>query len=206
MDNVYVPSTWRRLFAHLIDQVIRMAFYLPFAKAFFLLLFTEDEVNVSLLQLFLLFMVPAVYEFVFLVLMQATPGKWLLGLKVVPFSNAQEKLDWQQCVLRPLTERLTLFFSWALYATAFFRYDRTHAADWVAETRVVQFVPRQSRARIRGILGTFLVLIYLYDGYVTSRDLIEVIDWQNHQVDLRDVINMDQMGDVIDVYESGDED
>lgn len=205
MDNVYVASTWRRLTAQAVDSVLRILFYLPFAKAFFLLVFTDDEVRISLGSLLIIFLIPAVYEFIFLMLMQATPGKWLMGLKVVPFSNAAEKLTLAHCVLRPLTERLTFFFSWALYATAFFRYDRTHVADWVAETRVVQFEPRRRHPRLRWILGSFLILIYLYDGLMSSRHLLQSIDWNRRDVDLRTLVESDSMNGLIpeddDAYE-----
>lgn len=201
MSNAYVPSTVRRLVAWGIDQVVRLPFYLPFAKSFFLLAFTEEDVHISLVHLFLIFMVPAIYEFVFLVIMQATPGKWVMGLKVVPFSNPDEKLEWQQCVLRPLTERLSFFLSWAVYALAFFRYDRTHLADWVAETRVVQGTPRMTRARVRWFLGTLLVLGHVYEGLVSSSSILQSIDWSHGQVELRSLIEIDSLEDVMDDYD-----
>ncbi|WP_295905815.1 RDD family protein [uncultured Bdellovibrio sp.] len=201
MDNIYVPSTYRRLAAQAVDSLIRVAFYLPFAKALIALIFTEEEVLISLGHLLLMFLIPAVYEFIFLVLMQATPGKWLMGLKVVPFSNPTQKLHWGQCILRPLTERLSLFFSWAIYAAAFFRYDRTHVADWVAETRVVQFVPRRKRAGLRWFLGSLLIIFYIYDGLHSAKNLIHVIDWQNRQVDLRALVDSDSLSGVMEDYD-----
>ncbi|MEK2645349.1 RDD family protein [Bdellovibrio sp. BCCA] len=201
MDNIYVPSTYRRLVAQAVDSLIRVVFYLPFAKALFALIFTEEEVLISLGHLLLMFLIPAIYEFVFLVLMQATPGKWLMGLKVVPFSNPAQKLHWGQCILRPLTERLSLFFSWAIYAAAFFRYDRTHIADWVAETRVVQFTPRRKRAGLRWFLGSLLIIFYIYDGLHSAKNLIHVIDWENRQVDLRALVDSDSLSGVMDDYE-----
>lgn len=200
VNDVYVPSTWRRLAAQGVDSLLRLFFYLPFARMFFLLIFTDDDVRISLVQLLIIFLVPAVYEFIFLVLFQATPGKWLMGLKVVPFAQPTEKLQWGQCVLRPLVERLTFFFSWALYATAFFRYDRTHLADWVAETRVVQFTPRVTRSRIRWFLGTLFVIFYAYDGLTSSRNLMQIIDWENHEVDLRALLDSDGMMEIVDEY------
>lgn len=196
MDNVYVPSTFRRLIAQGIDQAVRLIFYIPFLKSFFLLIFTDDPVRVSFYTLGLMFLIPAIYEFIFLVMMQATPGKWFMGLKVVPFSHSNEALDWRQCVLRPLTERLTFFFSWAVYALAFFRYDRTHLADWVAETRVVQFKPRSSRANVRWVTGSLLIFLYVYEGLVSSAAVLRVVDWQNKQVDLRDIVATDYMEDM----------
>lgn len=195
MDSVYIPSTWRRLAAKGIDSLIRSLFYLPFVKSFFLLVFTDEDVSISLGSLFVMFIVPAIYEFVFLAFMQATPGKWLMGLKVVPFSDSSAQLDWRQCVLRPLVERLSFFFSLAIYALAFFRYDRTHLADWVAETRVVQAAPRSSKTKIRWFLGSIFILINVFEGLQSSSRVLEVIDWGRGQVDLRSLMNVESMDD-----------
>lgn len=201
MDNVYVPSTFRRLAARGVDSLIRLFFYFPFVKSFFKLVFTEDEVVISLGQFVLFLMVPALYEFIFLVLMQATPGKWLMGLKVVPANRPFEELHWTQCVLRPLAERLSVLFSWAIYATAFFRYDRTHVADWFAETRVVQFVPRSSRAKLRWFLGSVLVLIYFSEGMTSARHMLQAVDLENQQVNLRSLVEVDGMADLMEEYD-----
>lgn len=191
MDNVFIPSTWRRLAAHFIDQVLRLFFYLPFAKPFFLLLFSDHEVPLSLAQLIGLFLVPTIYEVLFLVLMQATPGKWIMGLKVVPAHNPFEYLSWQQCVLRPITQLLTFFFSWAIYAMAFFRYDRTHLADWIAETRVVQSTPRFTRASVRPFLGILFVLMNGFEGLSSARSVLDSIRWEEGMVDLRSLVDVE---------------
>lgn len=201
MDSVFVPSTLRRLVAHGIDQLIRMFFYIPFAKSFFLLIFTDEDVRISTVQLVVLFLVPALYEFVFLTLFQATPGKLLLGLKVVPCTDPTARLEWQQCVLRPLMGRLSFFFSWAIYALAFFRYDRTHVVDWVAETRVIQFTPRMTRAKLRPVLGSLLIVIYLYEGLVSAKGVLQTVDWGNGQVELRSLLDFDSLEDAMEDYD-----
>jgi uncharacterized RDD family membrane protein YckC len=148
-----------------------------------------------------LFFVPALYEFVFLTLMQATPGKWFLGLKVVPFADPMGRLDWQQCVLRPLMGRLSFFFSWAIYALAFFRYDRTHAVDWVAETRVIQFTPRLTRAKLRPVLGSLLIILYVYEGLLSAKGVLQKVDWENGQVELRSLMDFESLEDAMDEYD-----
>lgn len=202
--NYYIPSTWRRLMAKGVDSVIRFVFYLPFAKPFFLLFFSDEKVTISLLSFFIIFMIPAVYEFIFLVTMQATPGKWLMGLKVVPFYDVSAKLDWRQCVLRPLVERLSFFFSLAVYATAFFRYDRTHMADWVAETRVVQFSPRPTAAKIRWFVGSALIVLHLIEGFQSASRILSVIDWNGYKVELREIVNAEAADEELEL-ESDDE-
>lgn len=196
MESAFVPSTWRRFFAYGIDQIISLPFYLPFAGVFLKLIFTEDDVILTLLQLFLLFLIPAVYEFVFLVMMQATPGKWFMGLKVVPAGNFTEKLHWSQCLLRPLTGRLSFFFSWGIYALAFFRYDRTHLCDWAAETRVVQDKPRATQARLRWVTGLLFVCLYSYEGLASAKMILKSIDWSERQANLREVFDLQDYMDV----------
>lgn len=197
--NYYIPSTWRRLMAKGVDSVIRFVFYLPYAKPFFLLFFSDEKVTLSLMSFFIIFITPAVYEFIFLVTMQATPGKWLMGLKVVPFYDVSAKLDWRQCVLRPLVERLSFYFSLAIYATAFFRYDRTHAADWVAETRVIQFSPRPIAPRIRWFMGTILIVLNLIEGLQSASRILSVINWGSNKVELREILNAQAAEGEIDV-------
>lgn len=176
--------------------MVILPFYLPFAGVFFRLMFSDEDVYVSLTQLLILFLMPAVYEFVFLVMMQATPGKWVFGLKVVPANNSAERLHWTQCLMRPLMGRLSLFFSVAIYALAFFRYDRTHLCDWVAETRVVQAQPRVKPARLRWFLGTLLVITYAYEGLVSSKLFLNSIDWSHRQADMRLLFDLQDYIDV----------
>lgn len=191
MDSYYIPSTWSRLIAKLVDQVASAVFYIPFAGYFIKMIFTEEEVVISLPKLLILFLIPAIYEGVFLVLMQKTPGKWLMGLTVVPAEDAHAKLRWDHCLLRPLTGRLSLFFSLAIYALAFFRYDRTHLADWVANTRVVQSKPRNKRTKVRWIVGSFLVISCAYDGWLSASNIFNSIDWEYQEVDLRSALQYD---------------
>ncbi|MGZ3768909.1 MAG: RDD family protein [Bdellovibrio sp.] len=189
MNSYYIPSTWKRLIARGIDSIIGTLLYFPFFKSLLLLVFTDQDVTISLSSLLIMFLIPAIYEFIFLVLMQATPGKWLMGLKVVPFHDVSGHLDWRQCLMRPLVERLSLFFSLAIYALAFFRYDRTHLADWIAETRVVQGTPRPTRTKIRWFIGSILILMNFSEGLRSSSHILSVIDWSSGQVELRALLD-----------------
>ena len=192
MENYHIPSTWARLIARAVDQIASSVLYLPFASYFIEMMFTENDVIISLPKLFVLFLIPAIYEGIFLFIMQKTPGKWLMGLTVVPNDDAHGKLRWDHCVIRPLTGRLSLFFSLAIYALAFFRYDRTHLPDWVAGTRVVQAKPRTKRTTIRWVVGTFLVLMCSYDGWMSASKIFDNIDWEYKEADLRGVMHFDE--------------
>lgn len=189
MDDVFVPSTWSRLVARGLDQCFTLIFYIPFAKTLFQLFFTEEDVYLGFTQLLMLLLIPAIYEAVFLALMQRTPGKWLVGLKVVPASNPQESLSFSQCILRPLVELLSFFFGWAIYALAFLRYDRTHLADWVAETRVVQFTPRAKRTRRRWVLALIFIVMYSFESLNSAGNILNKIDWKNGQINIREVVD-----------------
>lgn len=183
--NVFVPSTWKRLAARSLDSLFEVLMYIPFIKTLFLLIFDEGPLYMSLGWFLLILVLPAVYEGVFLWLIQATPGKWLVGLKVVPQGNPDLELHWTQCVLRALVNRASLFFSWAIFAMAFFRYDRTHVADWVAETRVVQFVSRLRRPKVRWFLGIILVFSCAAEGVRSASGILRAIDWQEKRIDIR---------------------
>ncbi|WP_255489937.1 RDD family protein [Bdellovibrio sp. KM01] len=203
--DIYVPSTWKRLLAVTIDQVFLAICYSPFYKAFYTVWFTDADVQFNLFQLLMLFLTPALYEAASLMLISATPGKWIMGLKVVPAHSPHEELDYTQCLLRPLTSRLSFFFSWAIFALAFFRYDRTHLSDWVAETRVVQFQPRSTRAGIRWVLGFFLVLSYSYEGLHYAAGILNEINWQEGKADLRDLLVVGGMDDMQLDFDMDDE-
>lgn len=184
MTTENLPSTWKRLAANAIDEVIMIPFYVPFIGVAIELFFGDDDVEISLFKFALIMMIPAVYEFIFLVLFQATPAKWFLGLKVVPARNAAEHLAWQQCLLRAFSKRLTLFFSSAIYVVGFFRYDRTHVADWIAETRVVQSSPRAARPKIRWIIGSILLIYFCIEGWRSATEVTRAIDWNEGTINL----------------------
>lgn len=204
MDNAFVPSTWRRLMAQGIDQIVRGVFYLPFGGLLFKLLMTSEEVQVSLVELVVIFLIPAIYEMVFLILFQATPGKLLMGLKVVPFADPNSKLDVSQCLLRAFAGQFTFFFSWAIYAVAFFRYDRTHIVDWIAQTRVIQGAPRIRRAKLRPLLGVVFMILYAWEGLISAHHIIEKIDWVNGQADLRLLTEVESLDEFINEADFGE--
>lgn len=201
MLSTYLPSTWRRLTANFIDEVLMLPFYIPFAGIFLRMMFSDEAVTISLMTFALILIIPAVYEFIFLVMLQATPGKWLLGLTVVPSCDVETPLDWRQSLLRATSKRLSLFFSLAIYVLAFFRYDRTHLADWVAETRVVQNQPRQKPARIRWFLGSIFLVYFCIEGWMGAMRVAQTIDWQNKRVHVDDLLEAFQLEEMDDFDE-----
>lgn len=106
-----------------------------------------------------------VYAVVFNKHKNATPGKMLFGLKIIPVAADRLDLSWTQVVLRRATEMLLgLPFSLAPQAVAFFRPDRRQLADLVAGTRVVQGSSRGKDAKPRWILGSLCIIYFGLTG------------------------------------------
>lgn len=184
MASIHLPSTWNRLWAYSIDKTIMSLFLLPVVLAKVRLFLSGAPVFISLWTLVYIMLVPMIYEFLFLLFFQRTPGKWLFGLTVVPRFHADEPLHWTRCLLRALTSRLSIFFAIAPFALAFFKYDRTHLSDWVAETRVVQNKTRSERPRIRWVVGFLLITMYAWQGIGRAAVLVKHIDWAEKRVDV----------------------
>jgi uncharacterized RDD family membrane protein YckC len=193
VQSIYVPSTFKRILAFSVDQFLVLFLYLPFMNLFWSVYFENEDIYISLGSFFVFIFLPAIYEFVSLVLWQATPGQLMNSFKVISASKSSLPLSLEQCFLRSIMGRFSLFFSWAIYAVALLKTDRTGLPDWVAETRVVQFVPRSSTIKIRWILGPVLIVLYAFEGLTSSSNLWQEIDWENKQVELRRVLELDSL-------------
>lgn len=162
-------STGRRVMAFLVDSIIGTLFMIPVWVQLLFSYFSGGlergalavEPRWILLSGLLIFF----YRWLFVFFLGGTIGKLLTGLRVISVHNPTESLGLFQSFLRALTDGLSLFFGQSLRALAFLRYDRTHVSDWVAETRVVQFVPRKRLPQRRVWLAIFLVLISFWDAF-----------------------------------------
>lgn len=163
----FTASTWSRVGAHWVDNIITAVFYSP--------VFILGQMSFNQMGYFEIpwwvFICSVALDFVFRVLFYyfigATPGKLLFGLRLIPshLINSQESsLSFWQCLLRVWADKLSFFFSYAPQALMFFRYDRTHLSDWIAETRVVQLFPRARPPKRRWILAILLILIGYSQG------------------------------------------
>ena len=156
----YTASTLRRLFAYMIDSSIlgvltTFPLFLDFRHWFF-----GADMHLSWARILALILIPFCYRLGFLMGMGATPGKWLLGLKVVDHQTKGElRLD--QAALRTLAEYLNFFFHFAPQIIALYRADRRQLGDLLAQTQVVQYFPRAFPAKPRPILATIAILISL---------------------------------------------
>ncbi|MFZ4403503.1 MAG: RDD family protein [Pseudobdellovibrionaceae bacterium] len=172
----YAPSTWKRIFAFGIDQLLQFLIFAAAWLSFTVVSFDIESWSIPGWSYFVLYVLwPFCYDVLFLSLLKATPGQWMFNLQVVPSHRDDLHLSFAQIFLRALAARTTVFFSWAPYVTAFFRYDRTHVIDWLAETRVVQDHARSQKPKLRIFLGLFLVWIFLSEGLEQSPDFIRQI-------------------------------
>lgn len=190
--TAYVASTVKRFWARTIDQLILTLVLAP------LVIFLHRDgsgwLNVPIGTALGVVLVPLFYESLFYYLMKATPGKWIFNLKVLPAQDAKEENWLVRCVLRAATSYLSFFFSWAIYATALWRPDRTHICDWVADTRVVGNVSLEPKKR-RTFLTIILVVIGFFSGLKEAQVRLSEISYAEGFVRVRDPLHMPQKVD-----------
>ncbi len=154
----HFPSTWRRIIAHLNDQFYIVLLQSPVWIAVLMDYHNSEKIRISWPHLIYVIFVSLAYEILSLYFYSATLGKWQLGLRVLS-RNGESELGMDQAILRVLVSRLSFYLGWSIFALAFFRHSRTHLADWVAGTQVVSTKPRESRPKIRLVIGAVLVFL-----------------------------------------------
>ena len=171
MPAINTAGTGRRIVAFCIDRMIAAIFMIPLWIQLFSSYFTSGRFEVEPRWILLSGVMIFFYRWLFLFFLGGTVGKLLMGLQVISVHNSRpafsEKpsLGLFQSFLRVLTDGLSIFFGQSLRALAFLRYDRTHVSDWVAETRVVQFVPRKSPVKRRVWLALFVILFSFWNTF-----------------------------------------
>lgn len=165
-------STERRLLAFSIDSFFHFLCFLPvWIQTMGSYLKTQVlALDVNWLLIGLLFVL--FYKWLFLYFLGGTVGKLIAGLRVVPAFDPSQSLGLMQSLLRVLTDSLSIFFGHALRALAFFRLDRTHVADWVAETRVMQFKPRKSYTVRRWIVA---LVVMFFSGTAQFQNMYRLV-------------------------------
>ncbi len=158
---LHVPSTGSRVAARLLDEIIIGLFCLPVLIPLF---WGRSDLWTPWPWVIYLCEVPLMYESLSIWVFSQSLGKWVFSLQVCSNRNPKLELNFWQCLLRSLVGRLTLFFSWAPQALALFRYDRTHLADWLAQTRVISLRPNPKRTRIRPWWGVIFIFLFLETG------------------------------------------
>jgi len=86
------------------------------------------------------FLMPIVYWIILTLKFGATPGKKIMGLRIVPIDPQKTKLSFDQLFLREVIGRpistLAFFIAVPMHA---FRKDRRTIHDFISSTRVIQF-------------------------------------------------------------------
>lgn len=163
-SEFFIASSWKRLMARSIDGLVQLILLAPAMAVLLYHYVRYDEMYFSYKWVFFSIVVVCLYRILFYKFMGATVGKLIMGLRLVSVDDFSGDLRWLQVIIRVLAEFLSLFFSWAFYMLMFFRYDRTHLADWLAHTRVVQAQPRLSRPSVRPVFGFLAFLYFLTSG------------------------------------------
>jgi uncharacterized RDD family membrane protein YckC len=177
-------STYKRFFAFHLDGFFVFFLWTPVWIQIVGSLVKTGEMHVSWKWLLISFALQFFYKVVFLKFAGATLGKLIMGLKVIPKYAEGQDLGWSQSLIRVLADHLGFFFSFATYALAFIRHDRTHLSDWLAETRVVQKNPRKKNTKRRWLLAIGLVVYFLISGFYSSYFLIQNLSWTTQGVSL----------------------
>jgi uncharacterized RDD family membrane protein YckC len=195
---VETAATEKRILAFVVDRVIEAIIYLPIWIQLAASYLSEGEYSVSIRMIVACLLMHLLYDWMFLYFLGGTIGKLLFGLRVVPRREPYETLTLMQSLLRPLTDRLAIFFGQSLRALAFIRFDRTHVSDWVAETWVVQGVPRRRKPVRRFFLVIFIILFSLSSSFLQFYRLVQSAHIEENRVifdvsDMPDVQNSEAL-------------
>ncbi|MBL7671178.1 MAG: RDD family protein [Bdellovibrionaceae bacterium] len=184
-----IPRTSQRLWARLVDQVLRFGLESPFWFQIFRgVFFEEGTVRIHLVWVVYFVLVRLSYEGLSYYFFRSTLGKYLFNLRVVNRDHPDAPLELTQCYFRALVSELSFFGGWALYGTLFFRYDRSHWIDLWARTRVVSIAESGNsfhrRPQIRWILGGLFVLFSLFSGLERAGSALASLSYRDNYLEI----------------------
>jgi len=156
-----VASTFRRIMAHSIDEMIGFIFAIPLLVYLWRHASQGNGVLVTWKWLLGLWIAKMTYETLCIYVLQALPAQHFFGLKIMSTHRPELGLGLFQSFLRVLMGQLKYIFGPSIYFMALFHRDRQHLGDIIAETKVVQFSERTFEPKIRFILGSILVYFTL---------------------------------------------
>ena len=177
----YLASWPKRIAAYAIDSSLIWLSLLPLWLQLGATYFTTGEPTLTWNWLLAGLLLVLFYQWMFLYFLGATIGKWIMGLRVVSIHHNQD-LGLFQSLLRVLTNALSIFFGESLRALAFFRLDRRHLGDWVAETWVVQSQPLGHFPKRHWFLGLALVLMGFTSSFRDIYSLIQNVELVGDQI------------------------
>lgn len=164
----FVAGTLRRVFAFVVDESLRVIAFLPVWIHFIGKTVFEGTLAVPWLWMIACYLFHLMARTLFLKFGGATPGKWLFGLRLISRNRPSGELAWSQCWLRCICDDVSTVVGLATRTLALIRFDRTHLSDWLAETRVVQLMPRSRFPHRRWIVASFLFVVTAHQGLKNS--------------------------------------
>lgn len=140
-----------------------------------------EEVKIHWAHAVYFFAVRICYETFSVGFFSATIGKKQMGLTVINRNGFEGKkqVHLDQAFLRSLVSQLSLIFGWSLFVTAFLKYNRTHIADWVADTQVLSKSPQSIRPKIRWVLAFGFIFIFLAGSIKNTVMTLDSLEWKN---------------------------
>ncbi len=189
----HTASTGKRLVALLIDRAIFTLCYAPALSQYAWFYLKEGQGQVSLGLLALCWLFSLIIQSYFLYQWGGTPGKLLLGLRVVNVASSSP-LYFLQALIRIMTDQLSLIFGLAPRCFAFVRFDRRHVSDWVAETRVVQSQPRVKLPQRRWLLAIFGFFYFGITEFMTTYTFVQQLEFKQGYVQ----VNSDSVSEWFD--------
>tara|TARA_B110001454_G_C12723156_1_gene435778 strand:- start:6812 stop:7435 length:624 start_codon:yes stop_codon:yes gene_type:complete len=177
----YFPSTWRRLIAHFADRVYISLLQTPVWIKVGMDYINHDQFRIHWADFVYAVLVGFLYEILSLYFFSTTLGKWQMSLRVITRHKTEnnDAVGLDQAILRTLVSNLNFFFGWAIYALAFFKHNRTHLADWVAETQVVSLKERASLPRVRWILAAGFIFLTAGESLQTASITLNSMKWRD---------------------------
>lgn len=176
---------WRRAIAYFLDGIVASLCGFTVWLEAGLFQKVSGVFGYSLWAMGAMFLVYFFYHWLFLYFLAATPGKMVMGIRVIGRhrnGEGDEGLGLFQSFLRVFADQLSIFMGHGLRALALLRLDRTHVSDWVAETQVVQ--KAQRRAPVKRHLFWALVLCVWFScfGFMKIYRQFQQISWMGDRI------------------------
>ncbi|MCX7978653.1 MAG: RDD family protein [Bdellovibrionaceae bacterium] len=171
---IAAPSTGRRFIAKLLDTAIIEMIRLPVTLPLLFSFLNTGGIVLHINQFIFWFLVPICYEFLGVWLMRATPGKWIMGFKVM--QKGRTSVDWSSSLLRATVNRFSLFFAGANYVLALTNRQRTHIADWIARTYLMEEGGRLRPSSPRWGAVFFLGPVLATLGLLVAMSVLTVVE------------------------------
>ena len=172
-----IPSIRGRLLAKIFDEGIVLIINFPLWIRIF---HSYERSEVLILHWGLVvyyFASKSTYEWFSTYFWGATIGKYLMGLRVIPCDHRTQHLGFSQALLRVLCNQLDIYVGWALYVVALGRFDRTHVADWIADTRVIEIAPSSpGPIKIYPFVVLVLFSFFLFQGLSGAVEFLQSFD------------------------------